>query len=83
MKKIHWILLVVGMSVIILGCAIASAASAFAGDRYNRDLYEGWRKSEDGINIQCAMYKDHLDCNWDRYNKELEAKNKPKEQIHG
>lgn len=59
---------------LVVGFTAALVVPADASDGFDRDLFESRREFSDGIVLQCAGRKDHIDCNWDRYNKELEEK---------
>lgn len=53
---------------------VVSGTMAVAKSEYDNDLFESRKPFSDGIVLQCAGRKDHLDCNWDRYNAELNKK---------
>ena len=55
--------------------AFALGGVADAEDRSNDSLFEAWRTTQEGIVLQCGVYKQYVDCNWERYNKEVDLMN--------
>lgn len=62
------------LAVVVGFIAALAVPTANASDGYDKDLFESRREFSDGVVLQCAGRKDHIDCNWDRYNKELEER---------
>lgn len=72
MKKLGSILLIVLPIVAMI--LLAGISTVQAKEEYDSDLYEARKPFSDGIVLQCAGRKLEIDCNWDRYNAELQKK---------
>lgn len=77
MKKLGSILLIVLPIVAMI--LLAGISTVQAKEEYDSDLYESRKPFSDGIVLQCAGRKDFIDCNWDRYNAELQKKQAEKQ----
>lgn len=67
-------LLLAVVTIIGVGTSAVNAKS-----EYDSDLFESRKPFSDGIVLQCAGRKDHIDCNWDRYNAELDKQRADKQ----